>query len=112
MLCKFQESREVEFEDGRIVRFDKGTVDEITDKEAQKLLEDGAVDAIAASVFDKGGRKDFYKQKFSRSGLIEFCKRHQVPFTARNDRTIPALVERIVDFESKNGIIIEEKEDV
>lgn len=110
MLVKILKSGAWSFSDGRITLYDADTVEEVEQAEAERMIESGfAVDESTSSEIDWEARRDYYKKRYSRTQLMDFCRRFDIEFKTSETKTIADFLDKIEEFEKKNGIIPKEK---
>lgn len=105
MLVEFKRLHELTFDDGRIIRYDAGTVDEIEKEKATALLEDGVVRLVGES---SGGRETFLRS-LSKSELQELCRNHIDAYMPSVHRNVDHMIDLIMAHEEEHGLLIKDQ---
>lgn len=95
---------------GRIVKFSEGIEKHVPDTDAFSMIENGyAVKVLPKKPVEPrepGERYNFYSNKFSVNGLKAFCRENGLPIKSHIHQTKPKIINLILEFEEKNGLII------
>lgn len=101
MLVEFKRRWELTFDDGRIIRYDAGTVDDIEEDKAEALLKDGIIVMVGES---SGGREAFLRS-LSKSELQELCRNHIDAYMPSVHRNVDHMIELILLHEKEHGLL-------
>ena len=91
----------------RPVEFKEGDIEAVDDIEAESMIANGyAVEVKNAKPKIKTkptARFHLYKNKFSLVELKGFCKKNNIPIKTNQHRTIPTIIDFILEYEEEHG---------
>jgi len=102
MKVKFIKNHVLSFSDGRIIRYDEGTLDCLDNESAVSAINSG--DAV--EIVEAGNRFDFYKEKFSRPELQEICRMNMPEYMPSVHKKTADMIKLILDYERETEKLI------